>query len=296
MLQSSHARFVGFAGVTGVTGTARRQGRGRGRRRALAVGAGAVIAALVLSGCTANEIVFLDLPEPVTKEGLIIQNLWEGSWIAAWLVGILTWGLMLWASFAYRRKHKDDAPEQTAYNIPIEILYTVLPLIMILGLFFFTARDQSEILTVSNDQDETVEVVGFRWNWAFNYLDQDAYAVGSPDVPAELVLPVGEKIRFELVSPDVIHSFWVIDFLFKMDVIPGKRNVFELTPDKTGVYAGKCAELCGTEHARMLFTVRVVEKAEYDQYIADLKERGQGGLFDTGMSTDEGQMPDERTL
>ena len=296
MLQSSHARFVGFAGVTGVTGTARRQGRGRGRRRALAVGAGAVIAALVLSGCTANEIVFLDLPEPVTKEGLIIQNLWEGSWIAAWLVGILTWGLMLWASFAYRRKHKDDAPEQTAYNIPIEILYTVLPLIMILGLFFFTARDQSEILTVSNEQDETVEVVGFRWNWAFNYLDQDAYAVGSPDVPAELVLPVGEKIRFELVSPDVIHSFWVIDFLFKMDVIPGKRNVFELTPDKTGVYAGKCAELCGTEHARMLFTVRVVEKAEYDQYIADLKERGQGGLFDTGMSTDEGQMPDERTL
>jgi cytochrome c oxidase subunit 2 len=294
--QSSHARFVGFAGVTGVAGTARRQGRGRGRRRALVVGAGAVIAALVLSGCTANEIVFLDLPEPVTKEGLIIQNLWEGSWIAAWLVGILTWGLMLWASFAYRRKHKDDAPEQTAYNIPIEILYTVLPLIMILGLFFFTARDQSEILTVSNDQDETVEVVGFRWNWAFNYLDQDAYAVGSPDVPAELVLPVGEKIRFELVSPDVIHSFWVIDFLFKMDVIPGKRNVFELTPDKTGVYAGKCAELCGTEHARMLFTVRVVEKAEYDQYIADLKERGQGGLFDTGMSTDAGQMPDERTI
>jgi cytochrome c oxidase subunit 2 len=294
--QSSHARSVGFAGVTGVAGTARRQGRGRGRRRALVVGAGAVIAALVLSGCTANEIVFLDLPEPVTKEGLIIQNLWEGSWIAAWLVGILTWGLMLWASFAYRRKHKDDAPEQTAYNIPIEILYTVLPLIMILGLFFFTARDQSEILTVSNDQDETVEVVGFRWNWAFNYLDQDAYAVGSPDVPAELVLPVGEKIRFELVSPDVIHSFWVIDFLFKMDVIPGKRNVFELTPDKTGVYAGKCAELCGTEHARMLFTVRVVEKAEYDQYIADLKERGQGGLFDTGMSTDAGQMPDERTI
>ncbi len=293
MRQSSHARFVGFAGVAG---SARRQGRGRGPRRALAVGAGAVVAALVLTGCSVNEIVFLDLPEPVTKEGLIIQNLWEGSWIAAWLVGILTWGLMLWASFAYRRKHKDDTPEQTAYNVPIEILYTVLPLIMILGLFFFTARDQSEILTVSNDQDETVEVVGFRWNWAFNYLDQDAYAVGTPDVPAELVLPVGEKIRFELVSPDVIHSFWVIDFLFKMDVIPGKRNVFELTPDKTGVYAGKCAELCGTEHARMLFTVRVVEQAEYDQYIADLKERGQGGLFDTGMSTDEGQMPDERTI
>lgn len=260
------------------------------------LGAGAAAAALVLSGCTVNEIAFLDLPEPVTKEGLITQNLWQGSWIAAWAVGIVTWALMLWAAFAYRRKHKDDTPEQTQYNIPIEILYTVLPLIMVLGLFFFTARDQTEILTVSNDQDETVEVVGFRWNWAFNYLDQDAYAVGTPDLPAELVLPVGEKIRFELVSPDVIHSFWVIDFLFKMDVIPGKRNVFELTPDKTGVYAGKCAELCGTDHARMLFNVRVVEQAEYDQYIADLKARGQGGLFDTGLSNDQGKIPDERVL
>lgn len=287
MRHSSHA---------GSAGVAHQQQAGSRRRfRALAIGAGAAVAAVALSGCTANEILFLDLPEPATKEGLIIQNLWQGSWIAAWGVGIVTWALMLWAAFAYRRKHKDDAPEQTKYNVPIEILYTVVPLIMILGLFFFTAKDQSEILTVSNDQDETVQVVGFRWNWAFNYMDDGAYSVGTPDQPAELVLPVGEKIRFELVSPDVIHSFWVPDFLFKMDVIPGKTNVFELTPDKVGVYAGKCAELCGVDHARMLFNVRVVERAEYDQYIATLKENGQSGLFETGLTTDAGQMPDERT-
>ncbi len=267
----------------------------RRRFRAAALGAGAVAVAVALSGCTVNEILFLDLPEPATKEAVTIQNLWEGSWIAAWAVGIVTWALMLWAAFAYRRKHKDDAPEQTKYNIPIELLYTVVPLIMIVGLFFFTAKDQSEILTVDNDQDETVQVVGFRWNWAFNYMDQDAYAIGTPDMPAELVLPVGEKIRFELVSPDVIHSFWVPDFLFKMDVIPGKTNIFELTPDKVGTYAGKCAELCGVDHARMLFNVRVVEPAEYESYIAGLKDRGQSGMFDTGMTTDAGQMPDERT-
>jgi len=276
-----------------LTGVPRRSGRGR---RALVAGALGLVAAAALSGCTVNEIVFLDLPEPATVEAGIIKNLWDGSWIAAWIVGIVTWGLMIWASIAYRRRHRSEVPEQTRYNLPIEILYTVLPLIMILGLFFFTARDQSEILTVSNDEDRTVEVVGFRWNWAFNYIDDEAYSVGTPAVPAELVLPVGEKVRFELVSPDVIHSFWVIDFLFKMDVIPGKTNVFELTPDKVGVYAGKCAELCGTEHARMLFTVRVVERPEYDAYIADLKARGQGGLFDTGMATDQGQMPDERTI
>ncbi len=267
----------------------------RRRVRSVGMGLGALAVVLTASGCTANEVFFLDLPDPATKEGAITQNLWQGSWIAAWAVGIVTWALMLWAAIAYRRRHKDDVPEQTKYNIPIEILYTIVPLIMILGLFWFTARDQSEILAVSNDQDQTVNVVGYRWNWGFNYLDEGAYAVGTPNDPALLVLPVNEKIRFELTSPDVIHSFWVPAFLFKMDVIPGKTNVFELTPDKVGTYAGKCAELCGAEHARMLFNVKVVERAEFDQYIADLKARGQSGLLDTGMSNDDGQMPDERT-
>lgn len=272
------------------------QGSLRRRVRAAAIGVGVLAVTLTASGCTANEVFFLDLPDPATKEGAIVQNLWQGSWIAAWLVGLFTWGLMIWAAVAYRRRHRDEVPEQTKYNVPLEILYTIVPLIMVLGLFWFTVRDQSEIIAVSNEQDQTVEVVGFRWNWGFNYLDEDAYTVGSPEVPAELVLPVGEKIRFELTSPDVIHSFWVPAFLFKMDVIPGKTNVFELTPDKVGTYAGKCAELCGVEHARMLFSVRVVERAEYDQYIADLKARGQSGGLDTGTSNDDGQMPDERTL
>jgi cytochrome c oxidase subunit 2 len=263
--------------------------------RALVLGAGAVTAAVVLSGCTVNEIVFLDLPEPVTEQGSIVQNLWQGSWIAAWAVGIVTWGLMLWAAVAYRRRHRGEVPEQTKYNLPIEIMYTVIPLFMVLGLFWFTARDQAEILAVKNDQDLTVNVVAYRWNWGFNYLDQGAYAVGTPTEPALLVLPVDEKVKFELTSPDVIHSFWVPDFLFKMDVIPGKTNQFELTPNKVGTYPGRCAELCGVDHARMLFTVKVVSKADFDQYIADLKAKGQDGLLDTGMSTDQGQMPDERT-
>lgn len=272
------------------------QGSLRRRVRAAAIGVGVLAVTLTASGCTANEIFFLDLPDPATKEATITQNLWQGSWIAAWLVGLFTWALMIWAAVAYRRRHRDEVPEQTKYNVPLEILYTIVPLIMVLGLFWFTVRDQTEIMTVSNEQDQTVEVVGFRWNWAFNYLDEDAYTVGTPDLPAELVLPVDEKIRFELTSPDVIHSFWVPAFLFKMDVIPGKTNVFELTPDKVGTYAGKCAELCGVDHARMLFNVRVVERAEYDAYIADLKARGQSGQLDTGTSNDDGQMPDERTL
>jgi len=259
-------------------------------------------AGVLLSGCTANEAFFFDLPEPASAEAPIIQNLWNGAWIAAWVVGIVTWALMIWAAVAYRRRHPNEVPEQTKYNLPIEALYTVVPLIMILGLFWFTARDQSEILTIDNDQQQTVEVVGFRWSWAFNYLDQDAYDVGVPygegstGEPPTLYLPVDEKIRFELNSPDVIHSFWVPAFLFKMDLIPGKTNVFELTPDRLGTYAGKCAELCGVDHARMLFQVKIVERDEFNAKMSELRAAGKTGVLDTDRITNEGQRPGERTL
>jgi cytochrome c oxidase subunit 2 len=270
----------------------------------------AVTAVLFLSGCTANEAFFFDLPEPATAEGPIVQNLWNGAWIAAWGVGVFTAGLMIWSIVAYRRRRINEVPEQTKYNIPIELLYTVVPLVMVAGLFWFTARDQSEILTLDNDQSQTVNVVGFRWSWAFNYVDEDVYTIGMPSdsqlisqdpaiaeeqIPM-LVLPVDEKVRFELTSPDVIHSFWVPSFLFKMDVIPGKTNAFELTPDKIGTFAGKCAELCGTYHSQMLFNVKVVERAEFNDYISGLRAAGQTGSIQTGQSNTDGQKPGERTL
>lgn len=270
----------------------------------------AVFGMLLLSGCTANEAFFFDMPEPATKEGPIIQSLWNGSWIAAWGVGLFTAGLMIWSIVAYRRRRINEVPEQTKYNIPIEVLYTLVPLVMVAGLFWFTARDQSEILTMDNNQSQTVNVVGFRWSWAFNYLDEDVYSIGMPvdsqmisEDPAiaeqqipTLVLPVDEKVRFELTSPDVIHSFWVPSFLFKMDVIPGKTNAFELTPDKIGTFSGKCAELCGTYHSQMLFNVKVVERAEFNDYVAGLRAAGQTGSIQTGQSNSDGQKPGERRI
>ena len=270
-----------------------------GKRRAVRAGAlvvGASTVALLASGCTANEAFFFDLPTPATEEAPIIQNLWQGSWIAAWAVGAVTLILILWAIFAYRRRKNSDVPEQTKYNLPIEVLYTIVPLVMILGLFWFTAKDQSEILTIENDQKQTVNVVGWKWSWGFNYIDEDVFESGTPDYIPTLVLPVNEKVRFELTSPDVIHSFWVPSFLFKMDVIPGKTNVFELTPNKLGTFAGKCTELCGTYHSGMLFNVKVVERPEFEAYIEALKARGNTGLLDTGRVTNEGAIPGERTL
>lgn len=232
-------------------------------------------------------------PQQTSEEAAIIKDLWNGTWIAAFAVGILTWGLMFYAMIAYRRRKGDGMPKQLRYNIPLEVLYTVAPIAMILGLVFFTIRDEAILTKVSNDQSETVAVTGFRWSWSFYYKDADVYDIGIPSLNEDelptLWLPVDEKVQFELGSPDVIHSFWVPSFLFKMDVIPGRVNVFEVTPNQLGTFAGKCAELCGVDHSRMLFNVKVVERAEYDQHMEDLRAAGQVGNPDADRISDAAQ-------
>jgi len=253
----------------------------RARLVALTVGSALVLAGT--AGCSSDTVVGrLGYPEPVTEQGPILLSFWQNSWIAAFAVGVLTWGLIFWAIIAYRKRTGEGAPVQIRYNMPLEILYTVAPAIMIAALFAITARDQAELTKLTPDVKNTVGVVGFKWNWGFNYLDGGAYETGTPAKPAELWLPVDQRVRFNLTSPDVIHSFWVPQFLFKMDVIPGRQNSFELTPNKIGVFAGKCAELCGTYHSDMLFNVHVVTQAEYDAHIAALKAAGQSGTLQTG--------------
>jgi cytochrome c oxidase subunit II len=255
------------------------------RRKQIRTAFAVLLGTALLSGCSFdNEYGRLGMPEPATEEGNRILSLWQGSWIAALIVGVLVWGLLIWAIVAYRRKEGDGLPEQTRYNVPLEILYTVAPLLMILALFYFTQRDQTILTKVDDSSSHSVNVVGWRWSWAFNYEDEGVYDVGTPGEPPVLWLPVDEKVTFELTSPDVIHSFWIPAFLMKMDVVPGRNNKFAVTPNTEGVFMGKCAELCGVDHSRMLFDVKVVTRAEYDAHIADLKERGQIGMLDSGRS------------
>ncbi|HMG30892.1 MAG TPA: cytochrome c oxidase subunit II [Jiangellaceae bacterium] len=248
------------------------------RRRvttALALGA----ATLLLSGCSA-EIVDQwrrgGFPEPATEQTHLIGDLWNGTWIAALAIGVLVWGLILWASFAYRRRN-DDIPPQTRYNLPIEFLYTVAPLAVIGALFYFTVDHQNEILDTSSEPDLTVGVVGQQWAWTFNYLDENVYEVGTTTDPATLYLPVDQTVQFELASPDTVHSFWVPSFYMKMDAIPGRTNVFQVTPNREGSFTGKCAELCGVYHSRMLFTVEVVSQDEYEDHLEGLRDADQTG-------------------
>jgi cytochrome c oxidase subunit 2 len=228
----------------------------------------------------------MGMPKPATTEGSTIESLWTNSWLAAWIVGALVWGLILFAMFRYRRRKNDGLPEQTKYNMPIEILYTLAPLVMIMVLAVFTWRDQSELTALTDRPTHTVGVVGFRWSWTFNYLDEGVYDIGTPGTRPTLWLPVDETVRFQLTSPDVIHSFWVPAFLHKMDIIPGRTNKFEVTPNEVGKFAGKCTELCGADHSRMLFDVKVVSRSEYNAHIESLRAKGQVGKLDSGRTTD----------
>ena len=249
-----------------------------------------VSASLLLLGACSSEdqdqIQRLAMPEPATDRAPLINELWRGGWLAAILVGILVWGLILYAAFHFRRRHDDEVPVQTRYNLPIEILYTIAPIVMVLVFFYFTVQTQDKVLasaSPSGKADHTINVVGAKWAWTFNYMGEDAvggdnvYTVGTPaDLPT-LVLPVDESVEIKLSSPDVVHSFWVPAFLYKLDVIPGRDNAFSFTPTREGTFAGKCAELCGVYHSRMLFNVDVVSPEEYDEHLQQLKAQGNVG-------------------
>ena len=231
---------------------------------------------LTATGCASEDLPSFGMPERgVTDQAPRILSLWQGSWIAALAVGAVVWGLIIWTVIFHRRRRGETGlPPQTRYNVPIEVLYTVVPLIAIAVFFFFTVRDQDRILEVSANPDHQITVTGFQWSWQFNYTSdggEAATVTGTPGKPPTLFLPEGESVRFTLLSDDVIHSFWVPAFLFKLDVIPGQRNSFEITPKKIGSYDGKCAELCGQDHSRMLFNVEIVSADDYASYVADLE-------------------------
>ncbi|MFJ4776465.1 cytochrome c oxidase subunit II [Streptomyces sp. NPDC088762] len=281
------------------------------------------------SGCTWRDFPRLGMPTPVTEEAPRILSLWQGSWAAALIVGVLVWGLIIWAVIFHRRTRTNiEIPAQTRYNMPIEALYTVVPLIIVAVLFYFTARDEAKLLDLSKKPAHTINVVGFQWSWGFNYIEnvdgssttgdpkadrnlevipdrlmralpagaEGVYDVGVPGMRnpqtgnpgPTLWLPKGEKVRFILTSTDVIHSFWVLPFLMKQDVFPGHNvNVFEVTPTEEGTFRGKCAELCGVDHSRMLFNAKVVSPERYRQHLKELADKGRRGFIRAGISIPE---------
>lgn len=229
---------------------------------------------LLTGGCSAREVYEdgfgIGWPQPKTKEAEAMYEIWLGSVAAAAAVGVGVY-ILIAITIVRDRKRTEELPRQVRYNLPIEVLYTVVPFVIIAVLFFYTAVGENRVNRLTKDPDVTIGVVGFQWNWQFNHVNDKVQVTGEPRNPATLVIPVDKRVRFVETSPDVIHAFWVPDFLFKRDVVPGRFNAFELTPTEIGTYKGRCAEFCGEKHGRMGFTVKVVSAADYQAYIDKLK-------------------------
>jgi cytochrome c oxidase subunit II len=240
------------------------------------------------AGCNATAVERLGLRAPITKQAQLTVTLWQGSWIAALCVGCVVWGLILWAVI-FHRKRGDRVPHQVRYNLPIEIMYTAVPFIMVGVLFYFTARDENNIDSLSARPQVVVDVTGFQWSWEFQYpqypvknsvdgVTEVGYmwngVIGPGNNENELPLleiPDHEVVRFNLRSNDVIHSFWILPFDFKRDVLPDHPNHFQVVATST-LYGGpdsigRCSELCGLYHSRMLFRIKIVTPAQFRAWI-----------------------------
>ena len=282
--------------------------------------------ALLLSGCSWSEVLGLGWPNGITPEGKLNRELWIGSVIASFVVGIIVWALIFWTSAFHRKKKTDtELPRQFGYNMPLELVLTVVPFLIISVLFYFTVVVQEKMLHKDPNPEVVVDVTAFQWNWKFGYQKVDfkdgtlrydgadparkaameskpegtdehgeelvgpikglnpedrtylnfdkVETIGtSTEIPI-LVLPKGKRIEFQIASADVIHGFWVPEFLFKRDVMPDPKannsdNVFQVSEiQETGAFVGRCTEMCGTYHSMMNFEVRVVEPNDFKAYL-----------------------------
>jgi cytochrome c oxidase subunit 2 len=282
--------------------------------------------ALLLSGCSWSEALGLGWPNGITPEGKLNRELWIGSVVASFVVGAIVWALIFWASAFHRKKKTDtELPRQFGYNMPLELVLTVVPFLIISVLFYFTVVVQEKMLHKDPNPEVVIDVTAFQWNWKFGYqkiaftdgtysydgvdaarkaamtskpegVDAHGEEIVGPirglnpedrtylnfdkvetigtstEIPI-LVLPKGKRIEFQIASADVIHGFWVPEFLFKRDVMPDPEanhsdNIFQISEiQQTGAFVGRCTEMCGTYHSMMNFEVRVVEPNDFKAYL-----------------------------
>ena len=308
------------------------------RRIALASTLG--LSGLALAGCNVAppengffKALRMGWPTGITPEAEQMGNYWVWVWVTAWIIGIIMWTLMFFAMFRFsdkglrKRGDKEEFPRQTGYNVPLELVLTTLPVLIVMVLFFFNVQTQGSVTALDKDPKVKVDVTAYQWNWKFGYGNIDAEfnggteyvgtdeesqqraedskyearsdanfegvgpihgrskedysylnfnqieTVGSTDEVPVLVVPSNTAIEFDLAAADVVHSFWVPEFLFKRDVFPHpdanqSERRFQISGiEREGAFVGRCAEMCGTYHSMMNFELRVVTPEQFTDYI-----------------------------
>jgi cytochrome c oxidase subunit 2 len=217
-------------------------------------------------------------PEAKSVQGKAIRDLYDTVFVIAVAIFLLVEGLIIWTVLRYRRKPGDDElPPQTHGNNLAEVTWTLIPTAIVIFMFVISWQTLNSVEATSAQPNLKVRAVAGQFQWSFDYLPADAqfdtkplFTVTAPEGPdGGLTLPAGQTTHLYLFSNDVIHAFYVPQFLFKRDVVPGVQNQFDLdipASDAGQTYRGQCAELCGVGHRIMVFEVHAVAPADFQAW------------------------------
>ena len=232
--------------------------------------------ALLLTGCQSKNISGLGFDKGVSTVNDTTIPLWQGAWIVAGVVGVLT-ALALFYPVIFNRRKSEELPRQFKHNNKVEISLTSIAFIIVLVLFGYTARAETKITHVDSvaTAPHNITVNAIQWSWQFTYADAGngpaQTVTGTPAQPPTLVVPLGEKVLYTIHANDVDHGFWIPAFMIQIQALPGVTNHIEFAAQKLGTFPGRCNILCGRNHSQMLFKIKVVTPEQYQAYLSTLK-------------------------
>ncbi len=244
----------------------------------LVLAVAAVALGIDLPGAAQGFVTGLYPPAAVTQEGAQIRDLYTIVFLIAVAIFFLVEGLIIWSVIRYRRKPGDDTlPAQTHGNNLAEAIWTIVPTLIVVFLFVVSWQTLNAVDTTAANPETRIRAVAGQFQWQFDYLAEDGQTILYTQVQASgegggMVVPAGRNVQLSLTSQDVIHAFYVPQFLFKRDVVPGRVNKFDFkinASDAGQTFRGQCAELCGTGHRIMLFEVRAMTPQDFDAWLAD---------------------------
>ena len=248
-------------------------------------------AALAAAGPAAADWA-LDFPPSASELGNQIRGLHHTALIICVIMGIIVFGALGYSLVKFR-KSQGAQPAKFSHSTKAEIIWTVIPVLILIGLAIPTARVLME-MEDTQSADLRIVVTGYQWKWRYEYPEHGisffsnmteeskaASILGAGrelhehylrDVDKPMVVPVGSKVKLQLTSNDVIHAWWIPELYVKRDAVPGTINETWFQAEETGVFRGQCAELCGRGHGFMPIVVEVVSQEEFDAWVAGLTE------------------------
>jgi cytochrome c oxidase subunit 2 len=233
-------------------------------RRPLRLVTALCLLTLVLAGCSPEHYAQTTLL-PRGDFARIVDDVLDTTVKWALLVFVLVEGVLIYAIFRFRGKPGDPEPHQSHGNTTVEIVWTVIPALILAAIAVPTVRAIFQTNSFPKENALTIEVVGHQWWWEFRYPEYNVTTAN------EIHVPIGRTVGLRMGSNDVIHSFWIPQFAAKRDVFANRESRLWFKAEAEGEYPGQCAEFCGIQHGRMAYRIRAQKPAEFDAWVAHMQ-------------------------